>query len=127
MHFITLAVAFFGLASASIVTPDSVGSPVIPSNYHWRVTKWEAGCSGSICKYSCHIQAPPRKDGGIKLPGFKARCSAKATGFFSACHILSSTDSADVAAMLVPTKHANGPGVVSEKMGVSLSFKNANG
>ena len=126
MYLFTLLPAILGLASASPANVETSQLDVVPEPYHWRVTHWQACCSNNACTYKCYVQAPANKDRAI--PAFKAKCSARADGLFNTCDVLSSSESVVVQASLVPLKQpSGGPGIVSKKMGVSLSFVDGDG
>lgn len=128
MHLAHLVGAFLGFVHSSVASPQSVELAVVPNNYHIRVTQWQAGCEGTKCTFKCYVQAPPNKDGQVKLPGFKARCSGQATGLFDDCQLVSASNPVDVAVSLVPQRQpSQGHAVVSKKMGVSFSFTDDNG
>lgn len=126
MHFTLIASAVFALIATIGASPITAFDAVIPPNYEFRVTDWNAGCTGLNCNYQCHIEAPPRNN----LPGFVARCSGKATGELNDCELVSSagTFKPTIQASLVgQNKPGTGSGIVSKKMTVSLSFTNSDG
>lgn len=125
----TALAALLGIVSAVPTDIEPLELAVTQGNYRWRVTQWQACCSSTACTYKCYVQAPLYNVSGVVIPSFKAKCNGRATKHFANCQVLSSSDTVQLQASLVPLKQpgSGGNGIVSKTMGLSLSFEDKNG
>lgn len=120
MHLTTVFLSTITAALAAALPQSGYGSSTgLPSDYHWDVENWTAGCVRAGCSYDFNVTGAKQDI----YPAFKAYCSGfntYETYYFQDCKLLESNSTGSV-----PRVAASLPAGAQDgyaKMSVSLKF-----
>ncbi|EFQ92466.1 hypothetical protein CFE70_005015 [Pyrenophora teres f. teres 0-1] len=111
-------VALLALSASALASPVALQEreTVIPNNWHWSVTGWEASCIRSLCTYLFNVTVPSVEN----ISGVSATCIGYENGgykkenTYADCDVFAGAKNNEVAAKFStrPAEGDNNPGEI---------------